>query len=206
MISNCILEHDSSFAALKWTPQSPDLIPIALTNMQRLHSAIVSIGNKISGMCPAPCWIIATKNEGSSEGKGGGRAITSTFPSGQSFMRHDLYLLCEFPQQRLKLCLPFSANCRSISSEFIKYLQPYRVSYRMCILEIRKLSLFIEVTAVSVTILTRVKNNLYCSTSGRWAVAHRLSLTVKSIFTQQPVSDWVLNFATAVRSCFVSQC
>lgn len=104
-------------------------------------------------------------------------------------MRHDLYLLCEFPQQRLKLCLPFSANCRSISSEFIKYLQPHRVSYRMCILEIRKLSLFIEVTTVTVTILTRVKNNLYCSTSGRCAVAHRLSLTVKSIFTQQPVSD-----------------
>lgn len=203
MISNWFLQHNCSFAVLKWTPQSPELIPIALTNMQRLHSAITSIRNKISGMCPAPCWIIAMKNEGSSEGRGGG-AITSTFPSGQSSMRHDLYLLCEFPQQRLKLCLPFSANCRSISSEFIKYLQPHRVSYRMCILEIRKLSLFIVVTTVTVTILRRVKNNLYCSTSGRWAVAHRLSLTVKSIFTQQPVSDWVLNFATAVRSCFVS--
>ncbi len=66
IISDWFLEHDNEFTLLKWPPQSPDLNPehlwdveereihimdVQTTNLQQLHDAIMSIWTKISEEC-----------------------------------------------------------------------------------------------------------------------------------------------------------
>ncbi len=85
--------HDNEFfTLLKRTPQSPDLNPIEhlwdvvereihIMDVLPTKSAAtvwcyhVNMDQTIWGMFPTPCWIYATKNQGSSEGKKGSNPV-----------------------------------------------------------------------------------------------------------------------------------